>query len=80
MLFRFIFYCILAYLTLRFIRWVLRPSRAASSRRQGAGRDRSSQMVRCSACGMFITKSSALMLGGSDFCSKACYEQKVHRA
>ncbi|MFP5264183.1 MAG: PP0621 family protein [Blastocatellia bacterium] len=80
MLFKFILYCVLAYLTLRFIRWVLRPARPSPARGRGAPRARSSQMVRCDVCGMFITKSSALMVGGSDFCSRACYERKVHRA
>jgi hypothetical protein len=80
MLFRFIFYCVLAYLALRFMKWLLRPAPSSSSRGKTTRRSASSQMVRCSACGMFITKGSALMLGGSDFCSETCYEQKVRRA
>lgn len=80
MLFKFIFYCVLAYLTLRFIKWVLRPARPSPTGGRTAPRGRSSEMVRCDACGMFITKSSALMVAGGDFCSRACYEQKVHRA
>lgn len=80
MLFKFIFYSVIAYLVLRVVRWFLTPSAPSSARKASARRARSARMVRCSACGMFITESSALMVGGSDFCSRACYERKVHRA
>jgi hypothetical protein len=78
MLFKFILYSILVYLALRLVRWILTPS--ASSPKKTVRRAKSSQMVRCNACGMFITKGSALMEGGGDFCSKTCYERKVYRA
>ena len=76
MLFKFIFYCVLAYLGWRFVRWLVTPSRA---NRGGRGR-RAAPMVRCETCGMFITESSALVAGGRDFCSPHCLEQRARRA
>ena len=76
MILRFLFYSLIAYIILRLIRWLFTPSRP----RQTARARRAAQMVRCEACGMFITKSSALMAGDRDFCSKTCLEQKVHSA
>lgn len=76
MLLRFIFYCVMAYMAWRFVRWLVTPSRvnrAASPRRNAA-------MVRCETCGMFITESSALVVGGRDFCSRQCLDQKARRA
>jgi hypothetical protein len=78
MLFRFIFYCMLAYLAWRFIRWLIAPASARSGR---AGRvRRAAPMVRCQTCGMFVTESSALIAGGRDFCSPHCLEQRARRA
>jgi len=74
---RFIFYCILAYLALRFVRWLLTPSRARA--RQG-GVQRGATMVRCETCGMFVTERSALAAGGHEFCSQQCLEQRARRA
>jgi len=77
MLFRFIFYCVLAYLAWRFVRWLLTPS----PRRSGADR-RARQvapLVRCETCGMFVTESSALAVGGRDFCSRHCLEQRARQ-
>ncbi len=76
MLFRLVFYCVLAYLAWRFVRWLLAPSRASRDR---AAR-RTAAMVRCETCGMFITQNSALVVGGRDFCSRQCLEQKARRA
>jgi hypothetical protein len=78
MLFRFIFYCVLAYLAWRFVRWLVTPSPARASR--GGRGARAASMVRCESCGMFITQSSALVIGGRDFCSRQCLEQKARRA
>ena len=77
MLLRFIFYCVLAYMAWRFVRWLVTPS----SRLNRAGTPRrSAAMVRCETCGMFITESSALVVGGRDFCSRQCLDQKARRA
>jgi len=78
MLFRFIFYCMLAYMAWRFVRWLVAPSPGRSNRDRSARRN--AAMVRCQTCGMFITESSALIVGGRDFCSRQCLERKARRA
>lgn len=78
MLLRFILYSILAYLVLRFVRRLLAPARARGSRAPTDGA-RSAQMIRCESCGMFITQTSALLIGGREFCSKGC-AKKANRA
>ncbi|MGA9774066.1 MAG: PP0621 family protein [Blastocatellia bacterium] len=81
MILRFLFYSFIAYVALRLIRWLFTPSRQKQTvRTRGARQRGAAQMVRCDACGMFITKNSALMAGERDFCSKICLEQKVHSA
>ena len=77
MLLRFITYCIVAYLVMRFIRWLLAPSPRRSDK--GGRLRHSAAMVRCEACGMFITQSSAVVAGGHDFCSRQCLEQRARR-
>ena len=79
MLFRFILYMVLAYTALRVVRWLINPS-SSMARRVSARGARSSQMIRCARCGMFVTQKSALALGGREFCSKSCADQRVHSA
>jgi hypothetical protein len=74
---RFIFYCILAYLVMRFVRWLITPSRARAGRAGSAPPN--ATMVRCETCGMFVTQRSALVAGGHDFCSRNCLEQRARR-
>jgi len=77
LLFRFIFYSILAYAVLRFIRWLLAsasPRKSASSNREA----RPAQMIRCRHCGMFVTQRSAIVAAGEEFCSQSC-AQSVNR-
>ena len=77
LLFRFIFYSILAYAVLRLIRWVLAsasPANSPSSKREA----RPAQMIRCRHCGMFITQRSAIVASGEEFCSRNC-AQSVNR-
>jgi hypothetical protein len=75
---KFIIYCVLAYLAIRFVRRLLSPVSGgrfrATSRNAGPA-----QMIRCESCGMFITPTSALLVGGREFCSKSC-AQKTNRA
>lgn len=78
MLFRFLLYCFLAYLALRFIRWLMTPSSARARRTRQARR--TAAMVRCQTCGMFITEKSALAVGGQDFCSRHCLERRARQA
>ncbi len=74
---KFVFYCILAYLAMRFVRWLVTPSRAKS--RRGRNISRGATMVRCETCGTFVTERSALVVGGHDFCSQTCLEQRARR-
>src|SRR5437667_11887041 len=77
MFFRFIIYSILAYLAIRFIRRLLSPARPRGPRvatRAGGP----AQLIRCQNCGMFVTQTSALLVGGREFCSRAC-AQKINR-
>ena len=77
MFFRFVLYCILAYLAIRFVRRLLSPARPRGPR--VATRDGGpAQMIRCQNCGMFVTQTSALLVGGREFCSTAC-AQKTNR-
>ncbi len=75
---RLIFYCIVAYLAMRFVRWLVTPSGAKS--RRGVPPSRRATMVRCETCGTFVTERSALVAGGRDFCSQPCLEQRARRA
>jgi len=74
MFFRFIIYCVLAYIALRLVRRLISP-KAPRRSASGARKVRSAQMIRCETCGMFITERSAIMAGGRDFCSRACAEK-----
>lgn len=81
-LLQFIFYIVVAYLLLGFVRRLLgaKPREVRSGQRSAAGRtSNSSRLIRCAACGVFITESSAMVVGESGFCSKACAEGRVHR-
>ena len=74
---RFLIYCVLAYLAFRFVRRLLTPATGGgvfkATRESGPA-----QMIRCDNCGMFITQTSAFLVGGREFCSKSC-AQKVNR-
>lgn len=76
-LLKLLIYCLLAYLAIRFVRKLLAGAPGGASR--ATPRDpRPAQMIRCENCGMFITQTSALLIGGRGFCSKSC-AQKVNR-
>ena len=76
MLFRFIFYTILAYIVIRVVRRFLGVPQVTSRQRQNVVSDRTSRMVRCESCGTFVAETRALVRGNKDFCSKACAENK----
>jgi hypothetical protein len=89
MVFRFIIYTLLIYLGLWLIRRLVSSMAPATptrrdSRRARAGpsaRSKTSRLVRCARCGMFIAESKALLVEDAGFCSRACAEGKtVHRA
>lgn len=86
---KLIIYLLAAYLVVRLIRTFLgqlvRSALGIETGRKGRQRPHvrsttSSQMVRCEACGMFITKGSAILSGGREFCSTGCSRGKVRSA
>ncbi|HWP42117.1 MAG TPA: PP0621 family protein [Blastocatellia bacterium] len=86
MVFRFILYTLIAYLALTLLRRLVTAA-APSARppkknaRARDSRQRSARLVRCARCGMFVAESSALLVKGAEFCSRACAEKEaVHRA
>ena len=76
MLFKFIFYSIVAYLLVRAIRRFLGVRPIGSRQRMHVEGNRTSRMVRCESCGTFVAETRALLVGNKDFCSKACAESK----
>jgi len=87
--FRFIIYTLLIYFGLWLIRRLVSAMAPATptrreARRPRAGpatRSKTSRLVRCARCGMFIAESKALLVEDAGFCSRACAEGKtVHRA
>lgn len=76
MFFRFLLYTFVFYVALRVVRRLVAPARP---RVTGTRPRRPAPMIRCETCGMFITKGSALLAGGREFCSPACVEQKTRR-
>lgn len=79
MLFKFILFLVFAYTLLRVVRWLGNQSPSAG-RRTANRSPRAAHMIRCASCGLFVTQKSALTLGGREFCSKSCAEQRVHSA
>ena len=75
-LIRFIFYSIIAYFVIRFIRKFLAIRPLESRARGRVSSNRASQMVRCESCGTFVAETRALVMDNKEFCSKACAENK----
>ena len=86
---RFILLTLIAYLLFRWVKKLLRASvpRPAFERDEKvSGRFNSRQasatspMIRCEACGMFVTRSSAFLASNGNFCSKKCFEDSLRKA
>ncbi|MEW6206911.1 MAG: PP0621 family protein [Acidobacteriota bacterium] len=79
MLLRIIIICLIALWLYRFVRRLLPPPprRRAAPRTSPAARG---EMTRCGSCGMFITRSSAIIAGQTPYCSTECArsEAKQH--
>jgi hypothetical protein len=80
---------LVAYIVVRLVRSFFKQLIASSLGIEtgGKGRQRptvrsasSSQMARCEECGMFITRGSAVISEGREFCSTDCLKGKVRRA
>ena len=82
MLLRFIFYSVIAYMVISFIKKLIGAANA-KQRTASSGRRRATSaalMVRCAACNTFIEESRALQIGGSIFCSNACANRAARPA
>jgi formylmethanofuran dehydrogenase subunit E len=65
MLLRLILYALIAYLAIRLVKKLFKPSPAPRQ-------VRSSQMVRCEVCGTFVAEARAQHVNAHAFCSQAC--------
>ena len=75
-LIRIIFYSIIAYFVIRFIRKFLGGRPSVSRPGLHVAGNKTSRMVRCESCGTFVAETRALVVGNKDFCSKACVGNK----
>jgi|ERR1051325_10278508 hypothetical protein len=81
MLLRFILFSVIAYFLIRFFRGLMSGMTGTNSPAD-AGRGKaprqtpraasSALMIRCAACGTFITESSAVLAGSRVYCSNSC--------
>ncbi len=83
-LIKFIIYSVIAYFVISFIKSLLgaaksSPQTTAKSASTSRSKD-NSLMIRCAACGTFITQSSAIALGNNQFCSNACAGVRAQKA
>jgi hypothetical protein len=81
---KFIIYSVIAYFVISFIKSLLsatksNPTTAAKSGSASRSTD-NSLMIRCSACGTFVTQGSAIAIGNSRFCSNACAGVRAQKA
>ena len=75
-LIRIIFYSIIAYFVIGFIRKFVGGRSPDSRRRLHVAGNKTSRMVRCESCGTFVAETRALVVGNKDFCSPACVGKK----
>ena len=79
--FKFIVYCLIAYLVMRFVGRLL--DRELIGHRRGRGEPRSiktAAMVKCETCGTYVPESRAILFASKGFCSTACLDQKARKA
>ena len=78
--FKFIVYCLIAYMIVRFVGRLL--DRELSGYRRGKGERRTikTTMVKCQTCGTYVPENRAITFGGKDFCSANCLSQKARKA
>jgi hypothetical protein len=80
MLLKFILFSVIAYFLIRFVRGLLSgfagsPANAGQGkapRRGGQSSNTAALMIRCAACGTFITETRAVLSGSHVFCSNSC--------
>jgi hypothetical protein len=79
--FKFIVYCLIAYIVVRFVGRLL--DRELRGHRRGRGEPRSfktSATAKCETCGTYVPESRAITFGGKSFCSPNCLSQKARKA
>jgi hypothetical protein len=79
MVLKFILFSVIAYFLIRFVRGLMS---GVTSSPANAGRGKtpprepsassSALMIRCAACGTYITQTSAVLSGSHIFCSNSC--------
>lgn len=88
MLLKFILYSVIAYLVIRLVRNFIGGAKgaklhAATDARQTSRREPrkkvAATMIRCAACGTFVTENSALPSGSTIYCSNACAKAGTQR-
>jgi hypothetical protein len=78
MVLRFILYSVIAYFVIRFIKSFFSGAKNAKLA-TGSRKRVAATMIRCDACGTFITESSAVPSGNHLFCSKSCVKVGIQR-
>ena len=72
-LIRLITYFIAGYLIWKFLKWLVTPAkRKNGSNVRNDSRGKSRLLIKCAACGTFITEARALMVRGRAYCSATC--------
>lgn len=86
MVLRFILFSIIAYFLIRFVRGMksgLANSQANAGQKKAPERKpdtaSSALMIRCAACGTYITERSAVLSGSHVFCSNSCAKVGIQR-
>ena len=86
MLLKFILFSVIAYFLIRFVRGLISgvngsPANAGQGKppRREPTANSSALMIRCAACGTFITETSAVLSGSSIFCSNSCAKIGIQR-
>ncbi|MBI3651199.1 MAG: hypothetical protein HY231_09155 [Acidobacteria bacterium] len=88
MLLKFLLFSVIAYVVIRFVRGLMiglngqpkvAKAGAGQTPRQRPQRASAALMIRCAACGTFITESSAVLSGSHVFCSDSCAKIPMQR-
>jgi hypothetical protein len=83
-LIKFIIYSVIAYFVISFIKNLIGASKSPPRKAAQPGAASRSKddalMIRCAACGTFITQGSAIAIGNNQFCSNACAGVRAQKA
>ncbi len=79
-LIRLLTYFVVGYLFWKFLKWLVAPAKKRGDSSGGNPGGKAMLLIKCNACGMFITESRALMVRGRAYCSTACAGTAANRA